>query len=110
MRCGRANVEHEATFLVAGLCAWLTSCAKSIDLAQRSAQGRQVHGCGWTRDRSAMHRISEIPNNSKCLWIQLSAEPAGVQLLLLGGQFLPQARHYFLRQPQLSWRDSSAVH
>jgi hypothetical protein len=28
-------------------------------------------------DFSAVHRIGEIPNNCKCLWIQGSAELAG---------------------------------
>ena len=31
-----------------------------------------------------MHRIGEIPNDCKCLWIQVGAELAGVQLLFLG--------------------------
>jgi hypothetical protein len=31
-----------------------------------------------------MHRIGEIPNNCKCLWIQVGAELVGVQLLFLG--------------------------
>jgi hypothetical protein len=37
---------------------------------------------GCTNDCSATHKIGEIPNNScKCLWIQVGAELAGVQLL-----------------------------
>jgi hypothetical protein len=31
-----------------------------------------------------MHRIGGIPDNCKCLWIQVDTEPAGVQLLFLG--------------------------
>jgi hypothetical protein len=38
---------------------------------------RQVHCYDCTNDCSAMHRIGGIPNNCKCLWIQVGREPAG---------------------------------
>src|ERR1700677_1128502 len=45
---------------------------------------RQVHCYECTNDCSAMHRNGEVLNNCKCLWIQVGAELAAVQLLYLG--------------------------
>ena len=38
---------------------------------------RQVHCHDCTNNCSAIHRIGGIPNNCKCLWIQVGREPAG---------------------------------
>ena len=54
--------------------------------------GPSSRGYDCTNDCSAMHRIGEIPNNCKCLWIQLGAELAGVQLLFLGSNISLTAR------------------